>query len=216
MRYLSLVLLLCTPHPGEAQTVDEGTFSIRAAGREIGREDFALRSTRQGGAPGSTIISRVRIPAVTPQFTQEAILERRADGSLSAIQVIHQSPARSGRVLAEVARNTLRIHSTSGGSEAIKEIPASADMIGLADSAYALFASVAELATPEGRQLTAVFPVNGKRVPFTAQKLGGDAGGGVRILLAGEIVGTLWMDGSGHLTRMEFPQSGIEIVRLRR
>ncbi len=216
MRYLSLALLLCISRPGGAQVVDEGTFSIRASGREIGREEFTVQGSRQGGAPGSTIISRVRYPAVIPQFTQETILERRPDESFSAIQVSYQSPSGSGRVLAEVARNRLRIHSTSGGSEAIRELPASSSMIGLADSAFALYGAIAELATPEGRRLTAVFPTTGKQLPFTARKVAGDDSEGARILLAGEIVGTIWMDGSGHLTRMEFPRSGIEIVRLRR
>ncbi|MEO8199200.1 MAG: hypothetical protein ABI679_01640 [Gemmatimonadota bacterium] len=213
MKYLIPALILCLTQQGTAQSVDQGTFSIRAAGREIGREEFSVATSRQGGAPGSTVISRVRIPAVTPRFTQETVLERRADGSFSAIEV---SKPGAGRALAELARNKLLIHFMSGGSEAIREWPAAPNMVGLADSAYAMFAAIADLATPDGLQLTGVYPVSGRRVPFTAKKLPGDGTEGTRILLAGEITGTIWMDEAGRLTRMEFPQSGIEIVRLRK
>ncbi|MEO8294676.1 MAG: hypothetical protein ABI613_04095 [Gemmatimonadota bacterium] len=204
-------LLTIAAAPLTAQNRDAGTLSIRSAGREIGREEFVVQNTRQGGASGTTIVSRTRSPSVTPQFTQEAVLERRPDGSFVAMQVT-RGP---GRVLAELARNTVRVRTTSVGSEAIRELAAPALLVGLADSAFALYTAVADLATPEGRAITGLFPVTGKQVIFTAQRLTGDGDQGTRIIMAGEIAGTIWMDDSGRVTRLQFPASGIEIVRLR-
>jgi hypothetical protein len=212
MRILMLALLAAAAAPLAAQTQDEGTLSIRSAGREIGREDFVVQSARQGGASGSTIVSRTRVPSVTPQFTQEAVLERRPDGSFVAMQVTQGT----GRVLADLLRNTLRIRTATGGSEGIRELPSPTHLIGLADSAFALYTAVASLATTEGQALNGVFPMSGRRVAFTAQRVEGDATQGVRILMAGEIAGTIWMDQSGRLTRLEFPASGLEVVRIRR
>jgi hypothetical protein len=212
MRFFMLALLVGTSTPLAAQMSDEGTLSIRSAGREIGREDFTVQSARQGGAPGTTIVSRTRVPSVTPRFTQEAVLERRLDGSFVAMQVTQGN----GRVLADLVRNTLRIRTTSGGSEGIRELASPVLLIGLADSAYALYAAVADLATPEGRSINGLYPMSGRRVAFTAQRVEGDPEQGTRILLAGEIAGTIWMDESGRLSRLQFPASGLEIVRLRR
>lgn len=216
MRYLVCTLLVAGASSLAAQVSDEGTFSIRKSGREIGREEFVIQGSRPGGAQGTTIVSRVRVPVTAPQLTQESILERRTDGSFAAMQITHQASRDSSRVLAEAARNVLRIHRASSGSEGVREYPAASYLVGLADSAFALFAAATDLATDDGRLLAGVFPLSGRQVTFTARRVRGDASNGTRILLAGEIAGTLWVDDSGHLTRMEFPGSGIEIVRLRR
>jgi hypothetical protein len=216
MRYFPLALLFLGGSTAAAQVSDQGTLTIRKSGREIGREEYVIQSGREGGAAGTTIVSRARIPAVTPQFTQEATLERRADGSFASMQISRRAQGDSTKVLAEAARNVLRIHTSSAGAEAIREYPTSGEMIGLADSAFALFAAAVDLATDEGRSLIGVFPITGRRVAFTVQRVAGNPPNETRILLAGEIAGTIWLDESGHLKRMEFPASDIEIVRLRR
>jgi hypothetical protein len=215
MRFIPLALLLAITTSGAAQSIDDGTFSIRRAGREIGREEFAIQSGRQGAATGSTVVSRLRIPAVGPTYTQESVLERRQDGSFANMQINYQSPQGSGRVLAETARNILRIHIAQGESEAIREFPAGKNLIALADSAFALYSAVADLATRDGSPISGVYPMSGRRVTFTARREG-DAPEGTRIVMAGEIAGTIWLDSSGHLTRIELPGSDLEVVRLRK
>ena len=216
MRMTPLALLYLCSTGAWAQAGDEGTFSIRRGGREIGREEFAIVAGRHGGAPGTTITSRVRIPAVVPEFTQEASVERRADGSFVAAGVFHTSPNSGGRVLAEIARGVLRVHSAYGGSESIREYPAQETLIVLADSAFTLLVAAVDFATPEGRRLVGLYPVSGRRVSLTAQRSPGNAPGETRILLAGDIAGTIWLDGSGNMARLEFPAFNIELIRLRR
>jgi hypothetical protein len=213
MRSLLLSCLIFSGSLLEGQVIDEGTFSIRQAGREIGREDFSIRPGRQGVPTGSTVTSRVRLPAVNPRFTQESVLERKGDGSFANLVVTYSSRESSGRVIAEVSRNVLRIHSASGGSEGIRELAAPANLIGLEDSAFALYALVPDMATQDGGQLTGFFPRSGLRRNFTVRR---ESNGqeGTRIVMAGELAGTIWLDGAGHLIRIEFPESNLEIVRL--
>ena len=215
MRFLSAALLLAGSSVAQAQTIDEGTFSIRSSGREIGREEFSIQPGRAGAAPGSTLISRLRLPTISPTYILESVVERRQDGSFANMQVNYQTGRRTGRVLAETVRNVLRIHNASGGTEDFREYPAGPNLVALADSAYALLTAVADLASRDGSQITAVYPMSGRRVTFTARREG-DGQKETRIVLAGEIAGTIWLDQSGHMVRMEFPASNLEIVRLRR
>lgn len=215
MRFIPVLACLAISTTAEAQSIDDGTFSIRRSGREIGREEFVIQPGRQGVPSGSTVISRVRLPAVAASYTQESVVERRADGSFANMVITYQSSRSSGRVIAETARNVLRIHWATGGSEAIRELPAPENMIGLADSAFALYALVADLASEEGVSIAGVYPQTARRVTFSARREG-DAQEGTRIVMAGEIRGTIWLDQSGHLIRIQFPESDLEIVRLRR
>jgi hypothetical protein len=88
--------------------------------------------------------------------------------------------------------------------------------VALADSAYAIYAAVIPFATPAGARISGIFPATGRRVSFTATRAGGDGGPGSSIVMSGEINGTIWLDGSGQILRLEFPSSGLEAVRLRR
>jgi hypothetical protein len=213
MRLIPLAACLVLNAPAEAQSIDNGTLSIRQAGREIGREDFRINPGRQGAATGSTVISRVRLPAGNPSYTQESVVERLGDGSFSNMTVSYTSGGSSGKVIAEIARNVLRLYTASGGREAIRELPVPGNMIGLADSAFALFVLVAELATGQETSFSGVYPRSGRHVRFTARREG-NGSTPTRIVLAGEITGTIWLDNTGHLSRIERPGSHLEVVRL--
>ncbi|MEP7327482.1 MAG: hypothetical protein ABI836_16145 [Gemmatimonadota bacterium] len=218
MRHLIIAVALTFATGAEAQTLDQGTLVIKQGGREIGREEFQVRAGRTGGAQGTTLVTRGRFPAVAPVLSQEATVEQKGDGSFANIQVTREQGPVVGRFIAEVTpRNVLRIHSSlSGGSEEVQEYPGVPRLIGLADSAYALYAAVAPLATAEGQVVTAVFPQSGRRVTFTARRMAGDGGSGSSIVMSGDINGSIWLDASGHILRLEFPAVGLEAVRLRR
>jgi hypothetical protein len=218
MRTLIVASLLLLAHQAQAQTVDQGTLVVRQGGREIGREEFAVQAGRAGGAQGSTIVTRGRFPAVSPVVAQDATVERRTDGSFTSIQVLKEQGRKISRYIAEVTpRNVLRIHaSSSGGSEGVREYPAVPNLVGMVDSSYALFLAVADLSSSEGQTITALFPASGRRATFTATRTGGDQGGNSRIVMSGEITGTIYLDPEGRLQRLEFPSLDLEAVRLRR
>jgi hypothetical protein len=218
MRHLAVAIALTFATGAEAQVLDQGTLVIKQGGKEIGREEFLVRSGRTGGAQGTTLITRGRFPAVAPALSQEATVERRADGSFVNIQVNREQGEVEGRFIAEVTpHNVLRIHaSSSGGSEEVREYPGVPRLIGLADSAYALYLAVVPFATPAGESITAVYPGDGRRVAFTARRSDGDGDSGSSIVMSGDINGTIWLDASGHILRLEFPSVGLEAMRLRR
>jgi hypothetical protein len=83
-------------------------------------------------------------------------------------------------------------------------MPGGREVILLDDAVYALYLQVAELATPAGARLTAVFPRAFRRVSFNARREAGDDGG-FRVRLSGELTGTMTVDGQGNLIRLELP-----------
>ena len=209
------LLLLCVPIAAAAQ--DEGTFIIRQGGREIGREDFTVQVRRVGGSTGTTLLSRFRYPAVAPEVEGRVTVERRQDGSLAAAEFEVEEGRRSRRVLVEVGSNVLRIQTSAGGTQAVREMAASGGVVVLDDSVFALYAVVAEMATAGGQALVGVFPRSGRRVSFTARREpAGDDTKRDRILLAGGITGILSLDEGGHLQRVEFSGAMTEAVRLHR
>jgi len=219
MRHLAVAVALTFATGAEAQVLDQGTLVIKQGGKEIGREEFVIRSGRTGGAQGTTLVTRGRFPAVAPALSQEATAERKGDGSFANIQVTREQGAAVSRFIAEVTpRNVLRIHaSSSAGSEEGREYPGVPRLIGLVDSSYALFVAVVPLATPAGATITAVYPEDGSRVTFTARRVdGGDGDSVSSIVMSGEISGTIWLDASDRILRLEFPSVGLEAVRLRR
>ena len=94
------------------------------------------------------------------------------------------------------------------GSESGRELPGGPDVVLLDDAVFSLYHPVAELATPAGRTLTAIFPRSGKRATFTARRESGAAGGAGRVALSGDITGTLVTDAQGRLERLELPGQG--------
>jgi hypothetical protein len=218
MRHVLVAVGLTLATSVEAQNLDQGTLVIKQGGREIGREEFVVRSGRTGGAQGTTLVTRGRFPVVAPAISQEATLERKGDGSFLNIQVMREEGPVVGRFIAEITpRNVLRIHSSnSGGSEEAREYPGVPRLVGLADSAFALYAAVVPFATAQGATVTAVFPEDGRRVTFTARRITGDGAPGSSIVMSGEINGTIWLDARGNILRLEFPSFGLEAVRLQR
>ena len=99
------------------------------------------------------------------------------------------------------------------GSESGRELPGGPDVVLLDDAVFSLYHPVAELATPAGRALTAIFPRTGKRATFTARRESGTAGGASRVALSGEITGTLITDAQGRLERLELPAKNTVVTR---
>jgi len=99
------------------------------------------------------------------------------------------------------------------GSESGRELPGGPDVVLLDDAVFSLYHPVAELATPAGRTLTAIFPRSGKRATFTARRESGSAGAAGRVALSGEITGILVTDAHGRLERLELPAKGTVVTR---
>jgi hypothetical protein len=214
MRTSALFLMVLLPVlPAAAQEQLETKLVVTQGGKEIGREEFTLRQTRARGLPGTTIIAAARYPATGPTTRLAATLERTPDSALAKFQLDVESAGAVTVILAAGSGARLIVRTVAKGSESGRELPGGPDVVLLDDSVFALYHPVAELATPAGRTLTAIFPRSGKRATFTARRESGSAGGAGRVTLSGDIIGTLVTDASGRLESLDFPTRGTVVTR---
>jgi hypothetical protein len=78
---------------------------------------------------------------------------------------------------------------------------------------FSLYCAVADLATSQGKTLTAVFPRANRRASFVAKRESGGDGGNIRVALSGNINGTLVTDAQSRLIRLELAESGTVVTR---
>ena len=213
MRSAALLLMVLPFLPAAAQEPLETKLVVTQNGQEIGREEFTLRSTRGRGLPGTTIIAAARYPSTNPTTRLAATLERTPDSSLAKFQLDVESAGAVTVILAAGSGARLIVRTVAKGSESGRELPGGPDVVLLDDGVFSLYHPVAELATPAGRTLTAIFPRSGKRATFTARRESGSAGAAGRVVLSGEITGTLVTDANGRLERLELPAKGTVVTR---
>jgi hypothetical protein len=213
MRSAALLMMLLPALPAAAQEPLETKLVVTQGGQEIGREEFTLRSTRGQGLPGSTIIAAARYPSINPSTRLAATLERTPDSALAKFQLDVESAGAVTVILAAGSGARLIVRTVAKGSESGRELPGGPDVVLLDDAVFSLYHPVAELATPAGRTLTAIFPRTGKRATFTARRESGTAGGASRVAMSGDITGTLITDAHGRLERLELPAKNTVVTR---
>ncbi len=213
MRSAALFLMVLPLLAAAAQEPLETKLVVTQNGQEVGREEFTLRATRGRGLPGTTIIAAARYPSTNPTTRLAATLERTPDSALAKFQLDVESAGAVTVILAAGSGARLIVRTVAKGSESGRELPGGPDVVLLDDAVFSLYHPVAELATPEGRMLTAIFPRSGRRATFTARRESGSAGGAGRVALSGEITGALVTDGHGRLERLELPGKSTVVTR---
>lgn len=208
MRFLTAACLALVAAPLSAQA--SGTYVVRRGGNEIGREQFKLEDGRARDRSGTSLTVSSRYPGAMPAGSVSALLERTPDGQLSRFQLDVEGDEGTTTFLAAGAGARVILKTIAKGSEAGRELPGGENVVLIDENVYSLFAAVADLATPAGTRLVAIYPRTGRRAQFSARREG-NAGGGARISLTGEISGTLTTDSSGRITQMQFPGSGVEV-----
>jgi hypothetical protein len=209
MRGAAVLLLLCPFGPVLAQVPAETKLVIQQGGREIGREEFTLIGGRGRGAR-SILRANARYPANNPTLRLACTLERTPELSLAKFQLDVEGPNGTTVILAAGSGARLIIRTVAKGSEAGRELPGGPDVVLLDDRVFSLYIAVADLATPGGKALTAVFPRTARRASFVARR---EPGGGNRVTLSGDIRGTLQTDAQGRLVSLELPASGTVVSR---
>ncbi|HXE57449.1 MAG TPA: hypothetical protein VNK43_05570 [Gemmatimonadales bacterium] len=214
----AVIAALVIPPSLAAQAADDGVLIIQRDGHEIGREQFSIRRGRPGDPQGSTLEATSQYPWGSPTVRLRGSLERTAAGEMAGFRLEVEAAAGVSRVRAQGSRTRVAVQVAGPGTVTAREYPGGSNVVILHDSLVSLYAAAAELATPAGRQLTAVFPHAERRVAFTARReppteVEGEPLAAVR--LAGGIEGTIWLDARGRLTRIELPGSGLRAIRLR-
>jgi hypothetical protein len=206
LRAVALLLLLAyQPSPASAQAGAPVTLIVKQGGKEIGREDFTLTKGRGRGAAGTTLSATARYPATVPATRLTAVLERTAEFAIAKFQLDVDSPSGTTVILAAGTGARLVVRTVATGSESGRELPGGPDVVLLDDEVHSLYSAVADLATPAGKRLSALFPRTGKRAAFTARQASAAQGEAARIVLTGDIAGTLVTDSEGRLRRLELP-----------
>jgi hypothetical protein len=212
-RVAALVLLLVRQvTPVGAQTEAPTTLIINQGGKEIGREDFTLVTGRGRGAAGTTLSATARYPATSPTTRLTAQLERTPQFAIAKFQLDVESPSGTTVILAAGSGARLIVRTVAQGSESGRELPGGPDVVLLDEEVASLYAAIADLATPSGKRLTAIFPRTGKRGALTARLEPGGPGE-QRITLTGDVAGTLITDTEGRLHRLELPAQNKVVTR---
>jgi hypothetical protein len=212
MRIAAALLLLAPAGQAFAQ-VTEAKLVIQQGGREIGREEFTLQQGRGRGAPGTSLHATARYPANNPTLKLAATLELTSESAIAKFQLDVEGPGGTTVILAAGSGARLIIRTVAKGSEAGRELPGGPDVVLLDDGVFSLYVAVAELATPSGKALTAVFPRTARRAAFVARREAGGDKGGRTVTLTGGIRGTLVTDSQDRLVRLELPESGTVVSR---
>ena len=214
LRAAALLLLLAhqTP-PALAQAEPPVTLIVTQGGKEIGREDFTLTKGRGRGAPGTTLSATARYPATAAVTRLTAQLERTPEFAIAKFQLDVESPSGTTVILAAGSGARLIVRMVAQGSESGRELPGGPDIVLLDDEVHSLYTAVADLATPAGKRLTAIFPRTGKRASFTARRETPGQGETARVVLAGDVAGTLLTDTEGRLHRLELPAQDKVVTR---
>jgi hypothetical protein len=213
MRLAAALVLLPTVGQLFAQEPLETKLIIEQGGREIGREEFMLRKARSQAAAGSILKAAARYPGNNPTLKLAATLEQTPEGALAKFQLEVDGPNGTTIILAAGSGARLIIRTVAKGSEAGRELPGGPDVVLLDDQVFSLYCTVADLATPGGKELTAVFPRTSRRASFLARRDPGSDAGNVRVTLSGGINGTLVTDAQGRLVRLELPETGTVVSR---
>ena len=208
------LLLACQASPVLAQASGAApiTLVVTESGKEIGREEFSLTQGRGRGAAGTTLTAMAKYPATLPTTRLMAQLERTPESAIAKFQLDVESPNGTTVILAAGSGARLVVRTVAKGSESGRELPGGPDVVLLDDEVYSLYATVADLATPAGKRLTAIFPRTGRRAAFTAQREGA-AGGDRRVTLSGDLAGTLVTDPEGRLQSLELPAQNRVVTR---
>src|SRR3954467_356104 len=213
MRLAAVLVLLPAVGTLQAQEPLETKLVIEQGGREIGREEFTLRGGRGRGAPGSTLTPAAHYPATNPTLKLSATLERTPESSLAKFQLDVDGPNGTTVILAAGSGAQLIIRTVAKGSEAGRELPGGPDVVLLDEQVFSLYCAITDLATPQGKALTAIFPRANRRAGFVAKRESGGDGGNTRVALSGNINGTLVTDARGRLVRLELAESGTVVSR---
>jgi hypothetical protein len=208
--------LATAPPPLHAQGfLDQGVFVITRGGNEIGREDFAVRTTpgRQGQG-GMQAVATVRYR----DRDYRAVLELTRD----RIPVSYQGDATvagrlSERVIGQCGRRRCAVRLVTPAGEQAHEFPVPARFVMLDDETFDQFAFVPRPSGAATASIAVVRPRQSRLITGEIRDLGPDSVAiGPRsvpaehyaVTLPGSNVHELWFSAAGDLLKVVVPGSG--------
>lgn len=212
MRHLLAAAALSIPSSLAAQVIFEATYSVQQRGKDIGTEHVVLRNSTSAGSTGVRLDFEGKFPAT--QETLRGSLVRGSDGTLDQLQLEVRRGSAIETIRAAQRGNRIFITvSSDQGSRGGKEIPGGPGVILLDEQLQSLLLLIADLATPGGTRVIAVYPRTGKRSNITVRRVEGGPRGAV-VELTGDLNARMQLDAQGRVDRMDLPQSGMIVTRL--
>ena len=172
-----------------------------------------MAAGRARGATGSTLTATAKYPPTAPTTRLAAVLERTPDAALAKFQLDVESPVGTTVILAAGSGARLIVRTVAKGSESGRELPGGPDVVLLDDQVYSLLSQVADLATPAGRPLTAIYPRTGRRLALNARREPPGEGGATRTVVSGDLSATVVTDPAGRVVKVELPGQDIVVQR---
>jgi hypothetical protein len=197
---LSMLALASILAPARAQVLDEGTLEVRRASALIGREEFTLEREADGGL---SLATQARFPASRPQIHVQGRLELTPKGTVSALQIDTRRPEGVGRIVGAAVHDHLTVRQTTSGTESSREYPRAAGAVILDDDLAAPYRFLADRASAPESRVEVFFPRRAQRGTVTVTRLPADSTGAARLIMAGAVTGTLTIDQTGRLQRVE-------------
>jgi len=219
---LLVALLQAAPRPGSS-LVDEGVLVVRIDTAEVARESFRLSAGRLSrGGEGWVLATTIRYDRARPVIVLSPILEVNTDTMPTTLQYDIADPRQPARVLGELGRGRFTVRFLARATERAREFPTGPRAVVLDDSVFATYLFAAWLARPEPSTLTAIFPRALRRETVQVQDLGLESAsrnpGADKLrhmtVTAGSDTVHVWLDGAGHLAKLEIPSRRLTAERL--
>lgn len=209
MRVVACLAAVVVALPGvaRAQRGEPVTYTVTRAGAEIGQEVARLKTGRIRDIDGSSLTVESHYPGSARDSALEAMLQRDQHQQLVLFQLDVHDDAGGSTILAAGSGARVLLRTDTPGSRAVREVPAGENVVLLDDHVLSLFQAVADLATPSGTRITGIYPRTGRRVEFLARQ--GDSDAARRIVLSGQLIGTLDLNAAGRVIRIDLPSAGL-------
>jgi hypothetical protein len=134
----------------------------------------------------------------------QALLELTQAGTVGALQIDSRRSEGLSRIIAAPMHDHLTVRQTSRDAESSREYPRAAAAVILDEELVAPYRILADRAPGPEARIEVFFPRRGKRGTVSVTRQPADSAGMTRLMLSGAVTGTLTIDRTGRLWRVEF------------
>jgi hypothetical protein len=198
--------LLAVRAPAVWAQADHGSFVILQGGRAVGAERFEV-SPDGDGSKTTASVSYLQAPLLSLQLS---IVYHQAE---QAFQLDRRQGEESAQVYAVGRRNRVTVRRVSPAGEKASEVPGGADLVLLADSAFAPLLRFIPLAADGPRTVKVLYPETGRRGAVRIERRPAPNGTGTLIRLSSDLEGEILVSSAGEVLRILLPGLGLEARR---
>jgi len=220
---LAAFAIIQTGASAQTVTLDEGSYRITMAGKEVGTETFSIR--QNGAGPNAVIIAVGRVVLDAERGPQEVSSELQVAGRKlrPAAYEVRVQGAAAQRITGRVVGNRFSAQIVSSAGESMREYLAGEGAVladeGVAHHYYFLArrlengpGQIPVIIPRQNRQVTAVVTVAGtERLAVGGTSIDATK---LSVMPAGGPERLVWVDAEGRVLRLEVPSAGLVAQRV--